>query len=133
MSMVHTDAVFFEDGKAFETWLVDNASTATHVWIRMAKKGTGVTSFDWTTASHEELLVKFGVLNAVYLPGVEGEATLPEGLSLVNTYPEILRRYHGLEVEDLPDRVYGMVNGNYFNLIDITERVDEAFEELLPR
>jgi uncharacterized protein YdeI (YjbR/CyaY-like superfamily) len=50
MSMVHTDAVFFEDDKAFETWLVDNASTATHVWIRMAKKGSGVTSIDWTTA-----------------------------------------------------------------------------------
>src|SRR6188508_764570 len=50
MSMVHTDAVFFEDDKAFEAWLVDNASTATHVWIRMAKKGTGVTSIDWTTA-----------------------------------------------------------------------------------
>ena len=50
MSMVHADAVFFEDDKAFETWLVDNASTATHVWVRMAKKGTGVTSIDWTRA-----------------------------------------------------------------------------------
>src|SRR6476469_2749488 len=50
MSMVHTDAVFFEDDKAFEAWLVDNASTATHVWVRMAKKGTGVTSIDWTRA-----------------------------------------------------------------------------------
>ena len=50
MSMDHTDAVFFEDGGAFETWLVTNASTATHVWVRMAKKGTGVTSIDWTTA-----------------------------------------------------------------------------------
>ena len=50
MSMVDDDAVFFEDDKAFETWLVDHASTATHVWVRMAKKGTGVTSIDWTTA-----------------------------------------------------------------------------------
>ena len=50
MSMVHTDAVFFEDDKAFETWLVDNASSATHVWIRMAKKSTGITSIDWTRA-----------------------------------------------------------------------------------
>lgn len=50
MSMLHTDAVFFEDEKAFESWLSDNASTATHVWIRMAKKGTGVTSIDWTRA-----------------------------------------------------------------------------------
>ena len=50
MSMVHTDAVFFEDDKAFETWLVDNASTGTHVWVRMAKKGSGVTWIDWTRA-----------------------------------------------------------------------------------
>jgi len=50
MSMVHTDAVFFEDHEAFEAWLVDNASTAGHVWVRMAKKGSGVTSIDWTTA-----------------------------------------------------------------------------------
>ena len=50
MSMVHTDAVFFEDDEAFEAWLVDNASTASHVWMRMAKKGTGITSIDWTTA-----------------------------------------------------------------------------------
>src|SRR3546814_7891155 len=50
MSMDHSDAVFFEDDNAFETWLVDNAETATHVWIRMAKKGTGATSIDWTTA-----------------------------------------------------------------------------------
>ncbi len=48
--MAHTDAVFFEDDKAFETWLADNASTATHVWVRIAKKGTGVTSIDWTRA-----------------------------------------------------------------------------------
>lgn len=48
--MVHTDAVFFEDDKAFEAWLVDNASSATHVWIRIAKKSTGITSIDWTRA-----------------------------------------------------------------------------------
>ena len=50
MSMDHTDAVFFEDEKAFEAWLAENAATATHVWVRMAKKGTGVTSIDWTRA-----------------------------------------------------------------------------------
>lgn len=48
--MVHTDAVPFEDGDAFEAWLVDNAATASHVWVRMAKKGTGIASVDWTTA-----------------------------------------------------------------------------------
>ena len=50
MSMDHTDAVFFADEAAFEAWLDDNATTASHVWVRMAKKGTGVASIDWTTA-----------------------------------------------------------------------------------
>jgi uncharacterized protein YdeI (YjbR/CyaY-like superfamily) len=50
MSMDHADAVSFEDAAALEAWLVENAGTATHVWIRMAKKGTGVASVDWTTA-----------------------------------------------------------------------------------
>ncbi|WP_456785724.1 YdeI/OmpD-associated family protein [Cellulomonas sp. P5_C5] len=50
MSMDHTDAVFFEDEAAFEAWLVENAASATHVWVRMAKKGTGVPSIDWTRA-----------------------------------------------------------------------------------
>lgn len=50
MSMDHTDAVFFADAVQFETWLDEHAATATHVWIRMAKKGTGVASIDWTTA-----------------------------------------------------------------------------------
>src|SRR6478735_6639834 len=50
MSMDHSNAVLFDDDKAFEAWLVDNASTASHVWMRMAKKGSGVASIDWTTA-----------------------------------------------------------------------------------
>ncbi|GEM00239.1 YdeI/OmpD-associated family protein [Cellulomonas terrae] len=50
MSMDHTDAVFFDTGEAFEAWLAENAASATHVWVRMAKKGTGVPSIDWTTA-----------------------------------------------------------------------------------
>ncbi|MDM7830112.1 YdeI/OmpD-associated family protein [Cellulomonas edaphi] len=50
MSMDHSEAVFFEDDSAFEAWLVENAATATHLWVRMAKKRTGVTSINWTTA-----------------------------------------------------------------------------------
>lgn len=50
MSMDHADAVFFADDRAFEAWLDEHASTATHVWVRMAKKGSGVASVDWTSA-----------------------------------------------------------------------------------
>lgn len=50
MSMDHSDAVYFADAAAFEAWLVEHAATASHVWIRMAKKGTGVPSVDWNAA-----------------------------------------------------------------------------------
>ena len=50
MSMDHTDAVFFADEAAFEAWLDDNGATASHVWVRMAKKDTGIASIDWTRA-----------------------------------------------------------------------------------
>jgi len=89
-------------------------------------------SFDWTTATAEEFVTKFGVLNAFYLPGAEGEAALPDGLSLVNTYPEVIRRYLGLDIGNLPDRVFSMVGGDHFDVFEVTEIVDAAFEELVP-
>lgn len=63
MSMDHADAVFFEDGEAFEAWLSENGSTATHIWIRMAKKGTGRPSIDWTTAVDSALC--FGWIDGI--------------------------------------------------------------------
>ncbi|GCD20881.1 YdeI family protein [Cellulomonas algicola] len=50
MSMDHTGAMHFESGAAFEAWLDENGATATHVWVRMAKKGSGVASVDWNAA-----------------------------------------------------------------------------------
>ena len=91
----------------------------------------GRDDFDWATATDEEIVSKFGVLDAFYLPGAEGEPPLREGLSLANTYPEILRRYFGMESEAVADRTYAMVGGDYFNVVDITERVDAAFERLV--
>ena len=92
----------------------------------------GRDDFDWATATDEEIVGKFGVLDAFYLPGAEGEPPLREGLSLANTYPEIMRRYFGMESGAVADRTYAMVGGDYFNVVDITERVDAAFERLVP-
>jgi uncharacterized protein YdeI (YjbR/CyaY-like superfamily) len=81
MSMVHTGAVFFEDDKAFETWLVENASTATHVWIRMAKKGTGVASINWTTAV--DVALCFGWIDGIARRLTAEERMRPDGLAEV--------------------------------------------------
>ena len=50
--------MFFESGAAFEAWLEEHADSADEVWVRMAKKHTGVASLDW--ASGVEAALCFG-------------------------------------------------------------------------
>jgi hypothetical protein len=79
--------------------------------------------FDWATATDDEILSKFGILNAMYLPGPEGEAPLREDLSAVNTYPELFRRYFGAEMDERPDRVLASSRARPWDLLDITDRL----------
>lgn len=83
-------------------------------------------AFDWDAASDEELLTKFEVLDAMYLPGPEGETELPDGMTLVNTFPELLHRYFGIEIPRAPDRTYSIGPGGPYDLRDITETLDAA-------
>jgi uncharacterized protein YdeI (YjbR/CyaY-like superfamily) len=46
--MAEPDTVFFEGPEAFEAWLEANGETSDGIWVRMAKKGTGIASLDWT-------------------------------------------------------------------------------------
>lgn len=48
MSGAEPETVFFDGPAAFEAWLEEHGAQADEVWIRMAKKGTGVESLDWT-------------------------------------------------------------------------------------
>ena len=41
---------FFEDQAAFEAWLEKHADSVDEVWIKFAKKATGVKSLDWAGA-----------------------------------------------------------------------------------
>ena len=82
--------------------------------------------FDWATASDAELLAKFGILNAMYLPGPEGDAPLRSGMTAVNTYPELFRRYFGSDVADRPDRVMASNQSHPFDLLDVTVRLEAA-------
>jgi uncharacterized protein YdeI (YjbR/CyaY-like superfamily) len=52
------DPKFFATPAAFEKWLEKNADTATEVWVKFAKKGSGVTSIDWPAAV--EVVLCFG-------------------------------------------------------------------------
>ena len=48
--MSEPEAVFFEGPEAFESWLEAHGDASDGVWIRMAKKQTGIASLDWAQA-----------------------------------------------------------------------------------
>jgi len=46
--MAEPDTIFFDGPEAFEAWLEVHGSSSDGIWVRMAKKGTGIASLDWT-------------------------------------------------------------------------------------
>ncbi len=79
--------------------------------------------YDWATASTDELEIKFGILNAMYLPG-EGSPDLSPTLSAVNTFRLIFGRYFEADLPLLPDRSFTSA-GKFrpYDLIEITDRL----------
>jgi hypothetical protein len=63
------------------------------------------TGFDWTTATTDELEVKFGILNAMLLPGVDPALVYPT-ISSVNTFRLVFEQYFGSELPLLADRSF---------------------------
>ena len=81
-------------------------------------------NYDWRTASPDELEIKFGILNAWYVPG-GGDLGLEQDQTAINTFPILFTRYFGLDgYELLPDRVTTSSGWNRpYRLIDITDRL----------
>jgi hypothetical protein len=79
--------------------------------------------FDWRSAPADDVEMKFGILNAMYLPGAEGHAPLPDGLSSVNTFRTVFRRYFDLDLPDLPDRSFASTWARPYDFIDVTPSV----------
>jgi len=77
--------------------------------------------FDWATASTEELEIKFGILNAMYLPG-EGSPVPSSTLSSVNTFRLLFDRYFDADLPLLPDRSF--TSAGKFRPYDLTEITD---------
>ncbi|HWH24972.1 MAG TPA: hypothetical protein VNW68_08800 [Candidatus Limnocylindria bacterium] len=83
--------------------------------------------FDWAGATTDELVMKFGILNAFYLPP---EASAPDepavypSISSVNTFRLVLARYFGVDLPLLPDRVFTSARPDRpYDLTDITDRL----------
>jgi hypothetical protein len=81
--------------------------------------------FDWTTASASDLKQKFGILNAVYLPGKTAkEVGFYDTISEVNEFRVIFNAYFGLKLPLLPDRNYIWPDQSHiYDLIDVTDKV----------
>jgi hypothetical protein len=77
-------------------------------------------TFDWLEATPEEIQEKYGILNAMYLPGVDAvDAGIHDGMSPVNTFRIVFNEYFGAELPLLPDRVY--LTPSYARMYDFTE------------
>jgi hypothetical protein len=87
--------------------------------------------FDWTQATEPELREKFFILNAYYLPGLEG--SVPEDISPVNTFRLIFREYFGAELPPLPNRAFIFRDERHlYRYWDVTDRVREGSAATAP-
>ena len=82
-------------------------------------------SFDWLTATADELKEKFGILSAFYLPGTTPEqAGLHDTITPVNTFRAVFHTYFGLNLPLLPDRNFVWPDqGDIYTLVDITDKL----------
>jgi hypothetical protein len=82
-------------------------------------------SFDWTTASLQELKQKFGILNAIYLPDQDPqEAGFYSTITPVNQFRVLFNAEFGLDLPLLPDRNYIWPDGSdIYTYIDMTDKV----------
>ena len=56
------DALFFSRPEEFEAWLDEHGATSDGIWIKMAKKHTGIESLDWAGAV--EVVLCFGWIDS---------------------------------------------------------------------
>jgi hypothetical protein len=86
--------------------------------------------FDWTTASLDELEMKFKLFTALYLPGLpesEVRRRIHPTFTPVNTFRLIFNLYLGGDFRLLPDRNYIFRDGEHpLDLIEVTDRLSIA-------
>jgi hypothetical protein len=77
-------------------------------------------NFQWLDASAEEILQKFGILNAFHLPGVDAaDAGITDRTSPVNEFRIIFNSYFGSDLPLLPDETY--LSPDYARMYELVE------------
>lgn len=101
-------------------------SAAPPVIILQSDHGPGA-YLDWMSADTTCLRERFGILNALYLPGQDAtkvQQLLPQDLTPVNNFRVVLNLYFGENLPMLPNRHYVATQDQIYHLIDVTGRVD---------
>ena len=79
---------------------------------------------DWRNASEAELQIKFRILNAMYLPGVD-HSKFYNTMSPVNTFRLVFDEYFGANLPLLEDRSYAIIDGynHVYDFFEVTDTV----------
>ncbi|HEX2088908.1 MAG TPA: hypothetical protein VHI54_03090 [Actinomycetota bacterium] len=75
--------------------------------------------FNYETASRTELLDKFQIINAYYLPNLRRKALYPS-ITPVNSFRVIFNHYFNAGLRLLPDRAYGRKLNPVYHFVEIT-------------
>ena len=67
--------------------------------------------------------MKFGIMNAWYVPGGTDALDLRQDQTAINTFPVLFDRYFGLDYPLLPDRAFASTWGRPYRSIEITDRL----------
>lgn len=82
--------------------------------------------FDWSTATTDDLEIKYGILMALYLPGEARPGAIEpyDRMTPLNLWPVVLSRYFDGEWPTLPDRSWTSASWKRpYDLADITDRL----------
>jgi hypothetical protein len=83
-------------------------------------------NFDWSTASDADIQIKFGILNAWYVPD-DPPLELPPTISSVNTFRLLFNRQFGADLPLLDDRSYvSKSRTRPYDMTDITDRLSDG-------
>jgi hypothetical protein len=73
--------------------------------------------FDWKSVTDEELRIKFGILHAMLLPGID-DADVPTEMTSVNTFRFLFDEYFDAGLPLRENNVYIPISGEYVDVAD---------------
>ena len=77
---------------------------------------------DCVSTRPEYFGIRFGILNAMYLPGVDRR--VPDSFTSVNTFRVVLKEYFGADLDLLPNHSYTWPDNNHiYDFQEITDRI----------